>query len=484
VPEAPVDGQLYSRRGSTASWVAAASGGGIGDVVGPASAVADRIAVFNGATGKIIKDGGATIAQLQPLDAELTAIAGLASAADRLPYFTGSGTASLATFTGAARNLLDDADAATMRGTLGLTSPATAAPAALTKTDDTNVTLTLGGTPATALLQAASITAGWTGTLSAARGGNGTATGISTATQTALDLKAPLASPAFTGTPTGITKAHVGLGNVDNTSDASKPVSTAQQTAIDLKVAKAGDTMTGNLSISKSSPTFVLNKSASGEPAVITGQKAVASRWSVVLGDITAESGSNAGSDFAIYSYNDAGTYLTAPLTIARATAMVTVSSGIRVASSSNEWNNSGNILISTKGYQPAGGPWADSSDARIKTVDSEYAHGLDEVLKLRPVVYSFNGNDTSAPIPKADEPVPYATSLHYQAAKDQRKFIGLVAQEVETIFPEMVTPREGFIDGVPVNDLRELDTGPLVFALVNAVKKLNARIQALEAVP
>ena len=41
--------------------------------------------------------------------------------------------------------------------------------AALTKTDDTNVTLTLGGTPATALLQAASITVGWTGTLADGR---------------------------------------------------------------------------------------------------------------------------------------------------------------------------------------------------------------------------------------------------------------------------------------------------------------------------
>lgn len=48
--------------------------------------------------------------------------------------------------------------------------------AALTKTDDTNVTLTLGGTPATALLRAASITVGWSGTLSIARGGTGQAT--------------------------------------------------------------------------------------------------------------------------------------------------------------------------------------------------------------------------------------------------------------------------------------------------------------------
>ena len=46
--------------------------------------------------------------------------------------------------------------------------------AALTKTDDTNVTLTLGGTPATALLQATSITAGWTGLLAINRGGTNT----------------------------------------------------------------------------------------------------------------------------------------------------------------------------------------------------------------------------------------------------------------------------------------------------------------------
>jgi hypothetical protein len=43
--------------------------------------------------------------------------------------------------------------------------------AALTKTDDTNVTLTLGGTPTTALLRAASLTLGWTGQLGLTRGG-------------------------------------------------------------------------------------------------------------------------------------------------------------------------------------------------------------------------------------------------------------------------------------------------------------------------
>lgn len=45
-------------------------------------------------------------------------------------------------------------------------------------------------------------------------------------------------------------KGDVGLGSVDNTSDANKPVSTAQATADGLRVLKSGDTMTGPLAIS------------------------------------------------------------------------------------------------------------------------------------------------------------------------------------------------------------------------------------------
>jgi len=64
-------------------------------------------------------------------------------------------------------------------GTAALTASATipvsdiSGGTALTKTDDTNVTLTLGGSPTTALLAATSITAGWTGQLAVSRGGTG-----------------------------------------------------------------------------------------------------------------------------------------------------------------------------------------------------------------------------------------------------------------------------------------------------------------------
>jgi hypothetical protein len=53
--------------------------------------------------------------------------------------------------------------------------------------------------------------------------------------QNALNLKAPINSPTFTGTVSGITKVMVGLGAVDNTSDLDKPISTATQTALNAK---------------------------------------------------------------------------------------------------------------------------------------------------------------------------------------------------------------------------------------------------------
>jgi len=68
---------------------------------------------------------------------------------------------------------------------------------------------------------------------------------VSSAASTAIGLKANIASPTFTGTVSGITKSMVGLGSVDNTADTAKPISTATQTALDAKAPLASPALTG-----------------------------------------------------------------------------------------------------------------------------------------------------------------------------------------------------------------------------------------------
>lgn len=174
---------------------------------------------------------------------------------------------------------------------------------AFASVNDTNVTLTLGGTPLTALLKGVSITAGWTGQLSVARGGTGLGA-LGTANQllrvnalgTALEYFTPsygtgtVTSFAFTDstgitstvlnattTPTlslSLTSAAVGLGNVENTALSTWAGST------NLVTLGAAVTGTGSLTLGTSSSvagTLVLKNATNAFTQTIRGTNPSAS---------------------------------------------------------------------------------------------------------------------------------------------------------------------------------------------------------------
>ena len=93
-----------------------------------------------------------------------------------------------------------------------------------------------------------------------------TLVGTKLSSATAASTYAPLASPTFTGTVSGVTKSMVGLGNVDNTTDALKPISTATQSALDAKLAISTASTTY---ATKASPVFTGTVDFSG--ATVTG---------------------------------------------------------------------------------------------------------------------------------------------------------------------------------------------------------------------
>jgi hypothetical protein len=190
---------------------------------------------------------------------------------------------------------------------------------------------------------------------------------------------------------------------------------------------------------------------ASGTSRTIYGTAAGSARWLIEMGNATAEGSGNTGADFALNRCSNAGTIIGQPIIVDRSNGDVTLA---------------GNLTVGIQAYKPGGGSWAATSDIRIKDVVGEYERGLEAVLQLRPVIYTYKGNDGADHAKEAEAKTPY---------------VGFIAQELETVFPEMVFSTAGAIDGVAVTDLKAVDVSALLYALVNSCKELAARIAVLE---
>ena len=117
---------------------------------------------------------------------------------------------------------------------------------ALTKTDDTNVTLTLGGSPITALLNAASLTLGWSGQLAVGRGGTGLSAGTSGGIPYFSSTSAMTSSAALAAND-------IVLGGGAGAAPATTTTGTGVVTALGINTGTAG--------------AFVVNGGALGTPS-------------------------------------------------------------------------------------------------------------------------------------------------------------------------------------------------------------------------
>jgi len=197
---------------------------------------------FTGGTGI-----SATVSDNQvsyDLDAELQALSSVTSAANKLPYFTGSGTASVTDLSSFGRTLIDDADAATARSTLGVDAAGT----------DNSTDVTLAGSYDYLTLSSQQITLGLidlttdvTGTLPLANGGIGATTAAGARTNLGLVIGTNVqAHDDILDDLSGLTQAANKLPYFDSsTTAATTDLSAFGRTLIDDADASAARTTLG-----------------------------------------------------------------------------------------------------------------------------------------------------------------------------------------------------------------------------------------------
>lgn len=127
--------------------------------------------------------------------------------------------------------------------------------------------------------------------------------------------------------PNFITTDPVSKSGMRTQLQAAKDEITALQSstaALDSnKFDKVGGTITGDIVQSKASPAFTFRRSAAGQNVSLISQVGASTRWVLLYGNVTAESGGNAGSDIALSRYSDAGALVATVFTITRSTGIV-----------------------------------------------------------------------------------------------------------------------------------------------------------------
>ena len=107
---------------------------------------------------------------------------------------------------------------------------------------------------------------------------------------------------------------------------------------------------------------------------------------------------------------------------------------------------------------------WDQTSDERIKKNIVDNNKGLEFINKIQVRNFEYRTKEEIT-----DFENPKAAVVEKEGVQ-----IGSIAQEIEKILPELVTESS--------NGVKNVNTDPLIWYLINAVKELSAKVTALEA--
>jgi len=419
--------------------ISIASSGGTGDVVGPASAVANSIALFNSTTGKLIKDS---------------------SASDGLIYglTLGRGASALSTNTAFGSGALNNAS------TTGQYNTA------------------IGRNTMQSLTSGDESTAVGNSVLNLATTG-GTNVGVG--------------NSCLAATTTGSSNVAVGHGGLQRNTTASSNTAVGYQaltynttasnnTAVGYSALVANTTGTPNTAVGYQA----LNANTTGTNNTAIGQNALrdptTASNNTVIGHRAGESLAGNGEENVLIGVN-AGNYSTI---LHNGSQNVCI--GTNVSTGSN--NNNATITIGYQiqgqgnGYVTLGSPsgkvynqfttnatWTQTSDVRLKTNIQNDSLGLSFINRLRPVKFNWK------PSNEIDQSLPQYGKVNVR--NTGTVIHGLIAQEVKAAMDaENCSTFNGWTAGSENDDVQGLSREMFITPLIKAVQELTAQIENIKS--
>ena len=113
-------------------------------------------------------------------------------------------------------------------------------------------------------------------------------------------------------------------------------------------------------------------------------------------------------------------------------------------------------LTVNGNASKPGGGSWATFSDRRLKKDIHSFNDGLKELLKIEPVWYTYNG----------------------EASLPQDTFVGVIAQDLQSIAPYMVKETSRGIVGE--TNYLSVDNSAMTYMIINAIKEQQKLIEVL----